>query len=217
MKLLTVSVKKIATEAERRAALRVLRVTYRREKHWVDDEAQVFPDTERTNPSVSWFLASVGSMPAGVLRVLYDPPVEEYRRYALTLVEASFDIESFLRQNRLAEIGRFAVRPRFRVSSAVASHLMRAAAEDAARRRCDYFITDVFEGEQHSPYEFHRRVLGFQTVATHETGELHCAHRRVTMLLDLREAYLRLRKRQRRFFKFLTEGWDESLHRQFSS
>ncbi len=211
-----VSVRRVTTEQDRRLALRVLRITYRREKQWVRDEAQVFPETDLQHPSVSWFLALVGRMPAGVIRVLYDLPLHEYRGYALNVV-VGLDIESFLRDNKIAEVGRFAVRPRFRKVFGVASHLMKAATEDTVRRGYSHFITDVFEGEQHSPYYFHKRVIGFQTVATHDTGELNCRLRRITMLLNLREAYQRLRLNQSRFYRFLTEGWDDALHRQLSA
>ncbi len=211
-----VSVRKVTTEQDRRSALRVLRLTYRREKQWVQDEAQVFPGTDLQNPSVSWFLALAG-LPAGVIRVLYDLPLHEYREYAANVVVPGLDIESFLRNNKIAEIGRFAVRPQFRNVFGVASHLLKAATEDTVRREYSHLITDVFEGERHSPYYFHKRVIGFQTVATHDKGELNCRLRRITMLLNLREAYQRLRLSQSRFFRFLTEGWDDALHRRLSA
>jgi hypothetical protein len=212
-----VSVRRVTTEDDRRLALRVLLITYRQEKQWVRDEAEVFPETDLQNPSVSWFLALVGRMPAGVIRVLYDLPLHEYREYAPNVVVPGLDIESFLKENKIAEIGRFAVRPRFRKVFGVASHLMKVATEDTLRREYSHFITDVFEGEQHSPYYFHKRVIGFQTVATHETGELNCSLRRITMLLNLREAYQRLRLSESRFYRFLTEGWDDALHRRLST
>jgi ribosomal protein S18 acetylase RimI-like enzyme len=212
-----VSVRRVKTEEDRGLALRVLRVTYRREKQWVRDESQVFPESDLENPSVSWFLASVGRMPAGVIRVFYDLRLLDYREYALNVVVDGFDIESFLQENKIAEIGRFAVRPRFRSIFGVASHLMKAATEDTVRRGYSHFITDVFEGEQHSPYHFHKRVIGFQTVATHDVGELNCSLRRITMMLNLREAYQRLRLNRGRFYRFLTEGWDDALHRRLST
>ena len=212
-----VSVQQATTEQDRLLALRVLHITYRREKQWVREETKMFPESDLESSSVSWFLASVGRMPAGVIRVLYDPPLHEYREYALNVVVQGFDIESFLNENKIAEIGRFAVRPRFRRIFGVASHLMKAATEDTIRRGYSHLITDVFEGEQHSPYHFHKRVIGFQTVATHDTGELNCSLRRITMLLNLREAYQRLRLSQGRFYRFLTEGWDDSLHRRLSA
>jgi len=212
-----VSVQQATTEQDRLLALRVLHITYRREKQWVREETKMFPESDLESSSVSWFLASVGRMPAGVIRVLYDPPLHEYREYALNVVVQGFDIESFLNENKIAEIGRFAVRPRFRRIFGVASHLMKAATEDTIRRGYSHLITDVFEGERHSPFHFHKRVIGFQTVATHDTGELNCSLRRITMLLNLREAYQRLRLSQGRFYRFLTEGWDDSLHRRLSA
>jgi hypothetical protein len=212
-----VTVRQVTTEEDRGLALRVLRITYRREKQWVRDESQMFPETDIRNPSVSWFLALFGRMPAGVIRVFYDLRLDEYREYSLRVVVQGFDIETFLQENKIAEIGRFAVRPRFRNIFGVASHLIKAATEDTVRRGYSHFITDVFEGERHSPYYFHKRVIGFQTVATHDVGELNCSLRRITMLLNLREAYQRLRLSRRRFFRFLTEGWDDALHRSLST
>ncbi len=92
------------------------------------DEAQVFPETDLDHPSLSWFLALVGRMPAGVIRVLYDLPLHEYSGYALDVLVPGLDIESFLR-----------------------------------------------------------------------------------------EAYQRLRLNRNRFYRFLTEGWDNALHRQLSA
>jgi hypothetical protein len=183
----------------------------------VRDETKVFPEDDLRNPSMSWFLALFGRIPAGVIRVLYDPPLHEYQKYALDTVTEGFDIESFLREHKIAEIGRFAVRPRFRKILGVASLLIKAATEETVWRGYSHFITDVFEGEKHSPYSFHKRVIGFQEVATHETGELDCRLRRITMMLNLKEAYQRLRLRRCRFYRFLTEGWDDALHRQLSA
>ena len=91
---------------------------------------------------------------------------------------------------------------------------MRAAVKETIERDFTHYITDVFEGEANSPYDFHRRVMGFQTVATHDTGELNCNCRRITMLLGIKEAYQRLRKEGGWIFRFLTEDWSEQLHRQ---
>ena len=88
------------------------------------------------------------------------------------------------------------------------------AAGDTIERGFTHYITDVFEGEPHSPFKFHSRVMGFQVVATHETGELNCPCRRITMLLDLRQTYLRLRLTNNWMFRTTTRGWEAHLHQQ---
>ena len=75
-------------------------------------------------------------------------------------------------------------------------------------------LTDIFEGEQHSPYLFHTRVMGFEPVATHDEIELNCPNRRVTMVLDLQAAYRRLRRSGGWLFRYLTADWSEALHRR---
>ena len=90
---------------------------------------------------------------------------------------------------------------------------MRAAVKETVERDFTHYITDVFEGEANSPQDFHRRVMGFQIVATHDTGELNCPCRRITMLLDIREAYQRMRKEGGWIFRFITEDWTAHHHR----
>jgi hypothetical protein len=58
--------------------------------------------------------------------------------------------------------------------------------------------------------------MGFDPVATHERGELHCASRRITLILDLKAAYHRLRQRKGWMFRALTADWDEGLHRRLA-
>jgi hypothetical protein len=94
---------------------------------------------------------------------------------------------------------------------------MRAATADTVARGYTHFITDVFEHDPHSPFGFHTRVMGFTPVATHAHGELHCASRRITLVLDLRAAYQRLRRRSTWFFRYLTAAWDEALHRKLAA
>jgi hypothetical protein len=159
----------------------------------------------------------VDDQPVAVLRVLYDLPIDLYRDYGFKMVSASFDLEQFLRDNRIAEIGRFAVLPEFRRYIVVVGALMRAAVRETLERDYTHYITDVFEGEANSPYDFHSRVMGFKTVATHDTGELNCPCRRITMLLDLKESYARLKGEGGWIFRFLTEGWPPALHQQVAS
>ena len=94
---------------------------------------------------------------------------------------------------------------------------MRVAGVETLRRGFTHYVTDVFEDEEHSPYRFHTRVLGFRPVATHETGEMDCFHRRITLVLNLREAYQRLRDSQNRLYRFLTEGLDAPMQHLLST
>ncbi len=209
-----VSVIRVEDEAGRQQALEVMRAIYRDEKHWVSADEKLVSVEDLGKDSVSWFVVKFEQRPVAVLRVLYDLPIELYRHYGFKMARADFDLESFLRLNRIAEIGRFAVLPEFRKYIVVAGALMRAAVKETIERDFTHYITDVFEGEANSPYDFHRRVMGFQTVATHDTGELNCSCRRITMLLGIKEAYQRLRKEGGWIFRFLTEDWSEQLHRQ---
>jgi hypothetical protein len=206
------------TPAHRTAALEVLRATYADEKHWVERAETMFPASDLTDDAVTWIVATVDGAPAGVLRVHYDPPLHLYREYGLTALDdaAGLDVDAFIRAHRIAEIGRFAVLPAFRRRIRVVFWLIRLAALDTLARRYTHYVTDVFEGEEHSPYNFHTRVLGFTPVATHETGEMDCLHRRITLVLDIEEAYERLRATKNRLYRFLTDGLDARLRGELS-
>jgi ribosomal protein S18 acetylase RimI-like enzyme len=207
-----ISVLRVTDEAGRQQALGVMRTIYRDEKNWVVEDAKLIAAEDITSQTVSWFVACADHRPVGVLRVLYEPPLDLYKAYGFKVVAKGVDLDAFIRNNRLAEIGRFAILPEWRKNIRVAATLMSAAARDTLERGFTHYITDVFEGEQHSPYKFHSRVMGFQVVATHETGELNCPCRRITMLLDLKQTYLRLRLTNNWVFRTLTNGWDERLH-----
>ena len=101
--------------------------------------------------------------------------------------------------------------PLQRHNPGIAVALMKAACTETVRRGFTHYITDVFEGEAHSPYRFHTRVMGFKTVATHDVGELNCPNRRLTMILDLREAYNRLGTKSARLLRYLTQDWSADM------
>jgi ribosomal protein S18 acetylase RimI-like enzyme len=202
---------KIVSAEGRAKALRVLGAVYRGEKKWVTEAESVFPATDLDNPAVSWFLAELGGRPVGVTRVLYEIPLGLYEEYGFERVEGGIDVGEFVRNHRIAEIGRFAVLPRFRRRIRIAAILMRTATTETVDRGFTHLITDVFEGEATSPYEFHKSVLGFQTVATHEVGELRFEGRRITMLLDLRDAYERLKRGKSWIFRYVAGGWNEQM------
>jgi hypothetical protein len=208
-----IHVLRAVTDADRIHALKVLKATYRDEKNWVKDETIVFAPDDLQNSQVSWFVVFANDQPVGVLRVLYNPPLQTYREYGLQHVVPGIDIERFIQSNRIAEIGRFAILPEYRRYSAVVVSLMGAASGETVSNGFTHYITDIFEGERHSPYHFHTHVMGFQAVATHDVGELNCPNRRITMILDLKQAYHRLRSFHPRVFRLLTDHWDESWHK----
>lgn len=197
----------------RNLALEVMRATYRDEKQWIRQDEKLVSSADHEASGVSWFVVLAESRPVGVLRVLYEVPLEEYRAYGFQMRSRGFDLEGFLKQNRIAEIGRFAVLPEFRRNLLAVVALMRAAVADTIHRGWTHYITDIFEGEQHNPHGFHTRVMGFQEVATHDVGELNCPNRRITMVLDLSQSYRRLRQQNNWIFRYLTEGWTPDMHR----
>ena len=212
-----ITVKRAHTEADRAQALVVLQATYRQEKAWVTDETKVFQMEDLERDSVSWFVVFLDGNPVGVLRVLYDPPLQLYKDYGFKQIGDGLDVAAFVDKYRAAEIGRFAVLPELRRNPLVVVMLMAAASMESIQRGCTHYITDVFEGEKHSPYDFHTRVMGFKAVATHDVGELLCPNRRITMVLDLREGYQRLKAKQNWIFRLLTENWPPEVHRLFES
>jgi len=209
--------RRVVDEAGRRQALDVLRATYLGEKRWISDPEAQAPPADLARSDIAWFVASVHGRPAGVLRVLYDPPLAQYAKYRLKLVDPAVRVEDFIRQHRIAEIGRFAVMPRFRGRLTVAAALMRAATTDTVARGYTHFVTDVFEDDPHSPYRFHTDVMGFLPVATHDSGELQCSSRRITLVLDLKAAYKRLKARGNWLYRYLTAPWDDALHRHMAA
>jgi hypothetical protein len=207
---------RITDDAGRRAALAVLGATYRNEKGWVTDAGQQFPASDLQRNDIVWFLVHLEGRPAGVLRTLFDPPLLQYATYGLKLIDPRVDVEKFLRQHRIVEVGRFAVTAGHRGNVMLAAALMRAATQEMVARGYTHVITDVFEDDPHSPLGFHTRVMGFRPVATHDRGELNCRSRRITLLLDLDATYRRLKARGNWIYRYLTARWPDALHRRFA-
>ena len=203
-----IQVLRVETDFQHQMALEVMREVYRDEKHWVGEDEKLVAAADLDNRSITWLVAVLHYRPVGVLRVLYDPPLDLYREYGFRMVDDTLNLEHLLRTSHIAEIGRFAVLPECRRNLRVAMSLMRHAGQETVERGYTHYITDVFEGERHSPYEFHRRVIGFRLVATHDHGELNCPNRRLTMILDIREALQRLRQSRRRVFRRLVGEWE---------
>ncbi len=202
---------RVSSPAERTLAIDVMKATYKREKNWITRDEKLFPDEELGNKSVSWFVVLEDGRPVGTLRVLYDLPLDLYKEYGFKMI-GGIDLDEFIRRNRIAEIGRFAVLPEYRRHPVVVGALMREASRETVERGYSHYVTDIFEGEAHSPYNFHTRVLGFQPVATHDTGELNCPNRRITLILDLAEAYQRIRAQGGWLYRFFTTGWPTEIH-----
>ncbi|MFM9850086.1 MAG: GNAT family N-acetyltransferase [Hyphomicrobiaceae bacterium] len=208
---------RIADAAGREAALAVLGATYRNEKGWIADPAQQFPVDDLARDGMGWFIVRCNGAPAGVLRTLYDPPLLQYAKYGLQLIDRRVDIEAFLKQNRIAEIGRFAVVAEQRGNLLLAAALMRVATAEMVQRGYTHIITDVFEDDPHSPLGFHTRVMGFRPVASHDHGELNCASRRITLVLDLKSSYQRLKARDNWVYRYLTAHWPDAFHRALAA
>lgn len=208
----TLRAERVSCEDLRECALEVLASTYQDEKRWVRDAASQLPLADLDRDDIGWYMVFADGEPAGVVRILYSPPLEQYRDYGLKFSQRGVDVEAFLARHRIAEIGRFAVIPSRRRNIAVVMALLRTAIADTVRRGFTHYVTDVFENEEHSPYQFHTRVLGFVPVGTHDVGELNCDRRRITMLLDLAACYERLSADNGYFYRLITEGWEPELH-----
>lgn len=208
---------RIYTETARRQALTVLAATYQGEKGWVSDPESQLPLSDVRRRDIAWYIVRIDGEPAGVLRTLFDPPVKQYLEYGLKFTDPNLDIERFLAGTRIAEVGRFAVLPEHRGNMMLAAALMRASTRDMVLRGYTHIITDVFEDDPHSPLGFHTRVMGFRQIATHDHGELNCASRRITLVLDLKSSYQRLKRSGNWFFRYLTAQWPEAFHRRFAT
>ncbi len=206
--------RRVTSEAERSQVIDVLRQTYAREKGWIVEPEGQIPVEDLANESVAWFVTTMGGEPVGVLRILFDPPIEQYAKYSLKLIDPNFKVDELLAGSRIAEVGRFAVVAKRRGRFTVATSLMRAAFSEIIARGYSHLVTDVFEDDPHSPYGFHTRVIGFKPIATHDVGELKSRSRRITLVLDMRAAYYHLRDRSRWLFQTLTVDWTERMHRK---
>lgn len=184
------AVTRVERDVDRVAARAVFETVYVNEKRWsMPDE-----DPLVREPDISWFLARVNGEPAGLLRLRYDPPVEFPASYGAVLRD-DVDWASMARRARLVDIGRFMITPTYRRRPKVALRLMGAAVRELVARDYTHLVTDVFEGERHSPLDFHVRVLGFEVIGWHDHGELNERRRRLVLLLDIDRAYRTLRQR----------------------
>lgn len=201
----TVQARKVLMPADRAQALTVIESVYLQEKQWIRDPLSEIPADVADRRDQSWFLVTADGVPAGVIRLVYDPPLEMPAEYGVSL-EPSIDLAALQRHGRFVDIGRFMIIPRYRRNIRVVLKLMRAAIIEVVSRGYTHFLTDVFEDDPHSPLRFHTQVLGFERIGTHRHGELACASSRTILILDIARAYQRLKKRENKVFKELGEG-----------
>jgi 1-acyl-sn-glycerol-3-phosphate acyltransferase len=198
---------RVASGADLEDAKRVVDEVYVQEKGWMSNaQLDSFPGGE----SISWFLVRVHGEPAGLLRVVYDPPLQFPPEYRVELAKG-VDWAALAAVARVAEVGRFMIRAQFRRNSRIAVELMRVAVREIVERDYSHLITDVFEGDPHSPYDFHTKILGFEEIGSHSHGEMHTDRRRIILALDINQAYLRMRAKGGRFYRSFTEGYRHLL------
>lgn len=205
-----IAARKVASREDREDALRVITAVYQHEKSWIADSEAEIPEDPTSQHDRSWFLVTAGGEPAGVIRLVYDPPLEMPAEFGVTL-DPEVDLEGLKRGGRFVDIGRFMIIPRYRRNIRVAMRLMRAAIVEVVERGYSHFLTDVFENDPHSPLGFHTRVLGFERIGMHRTGELSCASVRIILILDIARSYQRLKRRKNKIWKELGEGVREIM------
>jgi hypothetical protein len=203
MSVITVS--KVLSPHDRLEALGVIEEVFVREKQWMRDAGEQIPESLDGNFEYSWFIARVDDRPAGVMRLHYNPSLE-LPEACQPRFEPGIDLETLRAAGRYVEIGRFMIRPQFRRQYRVAMRLMRAATAEVVERGYSHFITDVFEGEEHSPLNFHTRVLGFEVIGSHLFGELNCSSTRIILTLDILKLYNRIKDSRSRLYQELAEG-----------
>lgn len=208
-------VRRAISLSDRLDALSVIHPIYQHEKGWIHGDYSLFPIEDLFDVDVSWFVAYEDFYPVGVLCLHYHPSLAYYDHYGLRFIHEGTtenDFRYFLETNTITDIGRFAISKQVRGKMEIPLRLMQAATAEAVTRGCTHFLTDVFKGEPSSPHDFHIRILGFEPIAVHDTDELNSPYPRVMLCMDLKKAYLRLRKANNRIFRWLTEGWAIETH-----
>ena len=200
-----INVTRITDNDTREKAFTVIDEVYYHEKNWIKSTAMEIPENINDIDKVSWFLAEINGEPAGVIRLVYDPSLEFPEHFKVTL-NKNIDVENLVKKAKLVDIGRFMIRPKFRRNIRIAIRLMRSAIKEVIERGYTHFITDVFENEPNSPYEFHTRILGFEVIGTHLHGELNCSCTRIILTLDILGSYAKIRNRKNAFFNEVTKG-----------
>lgn len=200
-----ITVSKVLSHLDRLQTAEVIDKVFVREKQWIRGGDEEVPEELASNHEFSWFIARVGERAAGVMRLHYDPSLELPESCQMRLVPG-IDMDVVKAAGRYVEIGRFMILPEFRRQYLVALRLMHAATAEVIERDYTHFITDVFEGELHSPLNFHTRVLGFEVIGSHLFGELNCSSTRIILTLDILKLYNRVKDSKSRIYHELTDG-----------
>lgn len=206
---------KIRTEETRKQALQIIEAVFLKEKNWIFNAEEQIPVDIGTNSRFSWFLAYVNDEPAGVLRLVYDPPLQLPENFQVTLRE-DINLDEIAKQGKFVEVGRFMILPKYRRRILVALRLMRIAVQEVVERDYTHFITDVFENEVHSPFNFHTRILGFEVIGKHLYGELNCSCTRIILTLDILKAYKRIKERRGHVYQTVLEGLTDILDKKLA-
>ena len=211
-----ITVKRVLNAQDRADALDVVEQVFMNEKQWIRTVGEQLPEVLEERGRCSWFIARVDGRAAGVLRLMYDPPLELPDEYDVSLLPG-VDVDRMKREGRYVEIGRFMIRDRYRKNPRIALRLMRTATREVLERDYTHFITDVFEGEIHSPLNFHTRVLGFEVIGKHLFGDLNCSSTRIILTLDILKVYRRIRNSRSRVYTELTKGMRGILDRKLTA
>jgi hypothetical protein len=206
---------KVMSEETRQLARYVVEEVYLKEKQWIrqaDNEISAHICQEER---YSWFLATANDKPAGVLRLFYDPPLILPAEYQVSLREG-VNLDKIGTNKKFVEIGRFMILPEYRQKYHVALRLMGTAVREVVERGYTHFITDVFEGEPHSPLKFHTTILGFEVIGSHLHGELNCSLTRIILILDIVKAYKRLKERRQRLCQSLFSDWQHIMEKKLA-
>jgi len=201
---------RVLTPQQRAEAMGVVEEVFCREKNWVSDADKEIPLVLAETDRLSFFLCRVDGEPAGIIRLNYDPPLELPQELEVQL-EPGIDIATYAVGKRFVEIGRFMIRSRFRRNYKVALRLIRASVREVVERGYTHFVTDVYDGDPHSPLHFHTRVLGFERIGTHRHGELNANYVRIILVLDIARTYRRMQQRQNRVFREVASGMESLL------
>jgi hypothetical protein len=200
-----ITVTRIERNEERADAIEIINTVFCIEKNWIHTTHGQIPENISSAPDCSWYIAKVNGHPAGLLRLQYDPCLDIPEEYGVKLLPG-INTETLKRAGKYVEIGRFMILENFRRNHRIALQLMRAATAEVIERDYTHFITDVFEGEKHSPLNFHTRVLGFEVIGKHLFGELNCSSTRIILTLDILKLYSRVKDSKSRIYQELTEG-----------
>lgn len=207
---------KVDSDETRKLALHVVEEVYLKEKKWIQQADKELSLNICQDGRYSWFLATANDKPAGVLRLFYDPPLTLPEEYQVTLREG-IDLSKINANHKFVEIGRFMILPEYRHKYYVALRLMGTAVREVVEKGYTHFITDVFEGEPHSPLKFHTTILGFEVIGSHLHGELNCSLTRIILVLDIAKAYQRLKERRNRLYHGLFSGWQDIMEKKLAA